>query len=70
MTLDDEPEAPEARRAGLRAGDQLLAVDGLPVRSRGRARQLLTGPASDIVVMVARALDLRWSVRVRRERIH
>jgi len=64
------PFGSEAQRAGLLAGDQLLAIDGLPVRSLGDARRRLDGPLGrDVVLELARPPDLRWRVRVRRERV-
>jgi S1-C subfamily serine protease len=45
----------EAERAGIRAGDNVLAVDGVDVWSMSDARARLSGPnGSDVVVEVDR----------------
>jgi C-terminal processing protease CtpA/Prc len=64
------PLGGEARRAGILAGDRLLAYNGVPVRSLAHARRLLNGPIEeDFVLELSRAPDLRWRVRVRREKL-
>jgi hypothetical protein len=74
-------EGSEAERAGLRAGDVLLEVDGKPVQSIDEARARLNGPASvDAVLKIRRpssepsagqspAEDRDFRIRVRRERV-
>jgi S1-C subfamily serine protease len=64
------PQGGEAERAGIDPGDQILAVDGVPVRTIGEARRRLTGPLSeDVLLLLAREPDLRWLTRVPRERL-
>ncbi|MBW2522853.1 MAG: carboxypeptidase regulatory-like domain-containing protein [Deltaproteobacteria bacterium] len=64
------PAGGEAERAGIEPGDRILAVNGAAVRSVGQARRRLNGPlAQDLVLELAREPDLRWAVRVRRERL-
>lgn len=70
VVFEHVPLDGEASRAGILAGDQLLRVDGEAIRSIGRTRHLLTGPlAEELVLTLFRAPDLRWSVRVRREKL-
>lgn len=64
------PLGGEAQRAGILGGDMLLAVNGRPIRSIEQARRAFNGPLSeDFVVELARAPDMRWLLRVRRERL-
>ena len=68
--LEHVPQGGEAERAGIEPGDQLLAVDGVPVRTIGDARRRLGGPLSeDVLLLLAREPDLRWLTRVPRERL-
>jgi membrane-associated protease RseP (regulator of RpoE activity) len=64
------PQGGEAEQAGIEPGDRLLAVDGARIRSIEQARRRLTGPLSeDVVLLLARDPDLRWLLRVGRERL-
>jgi Carboxypeptidase regulatory-like domain/PDZ domain len=64
------PLGGEAQRAGLLAGDRLVAVDGVPMRSLEQARSRFNGPlGEDIVLTLSRPPDLLWRVRVSRERL-
>jgi hypothetical protein len=67
VTLVDVAESSEAERAGLVAGDVLLAVDGKAVRSMAEGRVLLSGPLGEDVVLQYRRGDAVDSVRVGRE---
>jgi hypothetical protein len=70
IVFDHVPLNGEAQRAGIRPGDGLLRFNGVPVTTLGRTRRLLTGPLSeDFVLELSRPPDLRWSVRVKRERL-
>ncbi len=70
VVFEHVPQGGEAQRAGIEPGDQLLAVNGVTVRTIEQARRRVTGPLSeDLVVSLARQPDLRWSVRVSRERL-
>ena len=70
VTFVHVPLGGEARRAGILAGDRLLAYNGVPIRSLGHARRLLTGPIDeDFILELSRPPDMRWSVRVRREKL-
>ena len=59
----------EAERAGLSAGDILVAVDGQAVHSIADARTRLSGPLVDDVVVKRRRGDVTESVRVPRESV-
>lgn len=62
-------QASEAERAGLTAGDQIVAVDGQPVRDMLEARSLLAGAVgSQVVVDVVRA-GKRLVLGVAREQV-
>jgi hypothetical protein len=75
------PPASEAELAGIEPGDELVAVTGRPVRSIEHARERLSGPLSeDVVLELARDDDVNgdapastgrrsWLTRVRRERV-
>ena len=64
------PPGGEAERAAIEPGDRLLEIDGLPVRSIEDARRRMTGPlAQDFIVTLGRSPNLRWHMRVRRERL-
>lgn len=73
------PPGSEAEVSGIEPGDQLIAVNGLEVRSIEDARRRLTGPLSeDIIVSIGRdtiapggaaAPRIVWLTRVRRERV-
>jgi len=68
------PPGGEAEIAGLMAGDRLLEVNGVAVRSLEEARRRLSGPLSeDVVLKAARAAEegppQTWRVRIRRERV-
>jgi hypothetical protein len=70
VMLAHVPYGGEAQRAGLLAGDQLMTVDGLPVRSLEHARQKLDGPPSqDMVLELYRPKLGRFKVRVCREKL-
>jgi hypothetical protein len=60
-------EGSEAERAGLAPGDALLAVDGASVTTIDDARQRLSGPVADDVVVRVRRSDQTLSLRVGRE---
>jgi C-terminal processing protease CtpA/Prc len=62
-------EASEAERAGLLAGDVIVAVDDAPVQTTDEARTRLDGPvANDLVIRIRRG-DERLSLRVLREAV-
>jgi len=64
------PMGGEAQRAGILAGDRLLTFNLVPIRSLRHARRLLTGPVEeDFVLELSRPPDMRWRVRVRREKL-
>ncbi|MCC6523655.1 MAG: carboxypeptidase regulatory-like domain-containing protein [Polyangiaceae bacterium] len=70
VRFEHVPQGGEAERAGIEPGDRLLAVDGVPVRSLEQARKRLTGPiGEELVATLARGAELRWRIRVKRERI-
>ena len=60
-------ERSEAERAGLLAGDEVLAVDGRAVHTIAEARARLSGPLSDDVVVLIRRGEREESVGVPRE---
>jgi len=57
----------EAERAGLAAGDVVLAVDGVPVQTMEDARARLNGPVANDVLVAVRRGDSTMTVRVARE---
>jgi len=59
----------EAERAGLAAGDAVLEVDGVQVRTMSEARAHLSGPVGDDVVVTRRRGDVTETVRVPREAV-
>ncbi len=71
------PPASEAELAGVEPGDELRAVNGRAVRSIEQARERLSGPlAEDVVLDLARddasgpgTARASWLTRVRRERV-
>jgi membrane-associated protease RseP (regulator of RpoE activity) len=68
--VEHVPPGGEAERAGIDPGDQILAVDGVPVRTIDETRRRLSGPLSeDVLLLLAREPDMRWSTRVPRERL-
>ncbi|MBI4702962.1 MAG: carboxypeptidase regulatory-like domain-containing protein [Deltaproteobacteria bacterium] len=70
VVFEHVPLGGEAERAGMEPGDELVAIDGVPVRSMPDARRRLSGSlAQDMVIELARAPDERWLVRVARERL-
>jgi len=70
LVFEHVPLDGEAERAGIRAGDQLLAIDGVPVVSLNSARSRLSGPlGKELIVTLARPPDFQWSLRVKRERL-
>ncbi len=70
VIFEHVPHGGEAHRAGILAGDRLLSCNGRPIRSLEHARRSLNGPISeDMVLGLGRDPDLRWRVRVNRERL-
>jgi len=67
VVLVNVAEASEAERAGLVAGDVLLAIDGASVAAMADARARLAGPVGDDVVLKYRRGDAVQSVRLGRE---
>jgi len=68
LLLEHVPYGGEALRAGLFAGDELLAIDGHPTESLADARARLDGPLSHGMVLdLYRPNVGRYRVRVRRE---
>jgi hypothetical protein len=61
--------ASEAERAGLAPGDVLLAVNEAPVHSIEEARDRLSGPLSDDVVVRVKRGEQEFAVRVSREAV-
>ena len=61
----------EAEAAGIEPGDEVLSVNGHDVHTLEGARQWLTGPLGEDVVVVLRGDDdlNESSVRVKRERV-
>ena len=58
-----------ARRAGLRAGDVILSIDGTPAATLGLVRALgrILGPPGTTVTLRVRRGAARWTVRLVRE---
>jgi hypothetical protein len=70
IQFEHVPFGGEAERAGIRAGDRLLAVSGVPIKRIEQARKMLSGPLSaQLVLTLGRLPKLRWRVRIRRERL-
>ena len=70
VIFEHVPLGGEAQRTGILAGDRYLALDGVPIRSLEQARRLLNGPlGQDVVITLGRDPDLRWRVRVSREKL-
>jgi protocatechuate 3,4-dioxygenase beta subunit len=57
----------EAERAGLRTGDELLAIDGVTPRDLADARQRLSGPENQDVLVEIQRQGQRFKVRTVRE---
>ena len=56
-----------AKKAGVRAGDRLVAVNGAPIRSMAQARDLLSGkPGSALTVQVERTNHRREALTFKR----
>lgn len=62
-------EASAAERAGLAPGDVVLEIDTHPVRTIAEARQGLTGPVSDDVIVKLRRAEKALTLRVPREQV-
>ena len=60
-----------ADEAGVRAGDRVVAVDGVPVRGRALADvvQRLRGPAGSTVALVIERTDGRRTLALRRSEL-
>ncbi len=70
VIFEHVPMGGEAQRAGILAGDRFVSYDGVPIRSLEHARRSLNGALTeDFVVELERGRELRWRVRVRRERV-
>ena len=70
VVFEHVPLGGEAQRAGILSGDRFVSYNGVPIRSLEHARRSLNGPLSeDFVVELQRGAELRWRVRVRRERV-
>ncbi len=70
VIFEHVPLGGEAQRAGILAGDRFVSYNGMSIRSLEHARRWLNGPLSeDFVVELERGDELRWRVRVRRERV-
>lgn len=61
--------ASEAERAGLKSNDQIVAVDGQPVRDMLEARSLLTGAVGSQVVVEVLRSSQRLVIGVAREQV-
>jgi hypothetical protein len=62
-------EGSEAERAGMAAGDVLLAVDDVAVATLEQAREKLNGPIADDVVLRLRRGDKALLLRVARDAV-
>ncbi len=62
-------EGSEAERAGLAAGDAIVAIDGVAVRTIVDARARLSGPIGDDVIVTRRRDDKVESLRVPRDAV-
>jgi hypothetical protein len=70
VRFEHVPFGGEAERAGIRAGDRLLAIGAVPIKRLEQARKMLSGPLSQqLVLTLGRLPNLRWRMRVRRERV-
>ncbi|MFP6683702.1 MAG: carboxypeptidase regulatory-like domain-containing protein [Polyangiaceae bacterium] len=70
VRFEHVPFGGEAERAGIRAGDRLLAIGGVPIKRIEQARKMLSGPLPEqLVLTLGRVPNLRWRMRVRRERV-
>jgi hypothetical protein len=69
LVLVSVGEGSEAERAGLRAGDTLLDVDGVRVTTLEEGRAKLTGPIGDDVVVRVRRDGREQRMRVPREAV-
>ena len=70
VAIEHVPSGGEAERAALDPGDRIVAINGFPIRSVQQARRRLNGPlAEDLVLELEREPNLRWAVRVPRERL-
>jgi carboxypeptidase family protein/PDZ domain-containing protein len=70
LVFEHVPIGGEAQHAGVFSGDRLLACNGATMRSLEQARRCLSGPlGEDLVLELARDPDMRWRVRVPRERL-
>jgi C-terminal processing protease CtpA/Prc len=62
-------EGSYAERAGVRVGDVVEDVDGTPVQTMGDARERMSGPVSDDVILRVRRSTLSVTLRVPREQV-
>jgi predicted metalloprotease with PDZ domain len=70
LVFEHVPIGGEAQHAGIQSGDRLLACNGAVMRALEQARRCLNGPVGeDLVLELARDPDMRWRVRVPRERL-
>lgn len=69
VVIMDVANRSEAERAGLRAGDVVVAVDGVPVDAMLEARRLLGGSDGSDVVLELERNGEGVSLRVRREAV-
>jgi predicted metalloprotease with PDZ domain len=70
VTISSVTAGSEAERAGLAAGDHIVAVDGQAVASVKDAQSRLFGPVADDVVVELSRGDKKQKLRVSRERVH
>jgi hypothetical protein len=61
--------ASEAEHAGVLPGDQLISIDGRHPASLEQARDLLSGPLTDDVVVEIERASVRQRLRIPRERV-
>jgi hypothetical protein len=67
VVITSVTEGSEAERAGLATGDMIVSVDGAPVRTMQEARERMSGPlAEDVIVRIARGTQA-LTLRVARE---
>jgi protocatechuate 3,4-dioxygenase beta subunit len=59
----------EAERAGLRMGDEIIAIDGATVREPSDARNRLSGPENQDVLIEIQRQTSRWKLRTVREQV-
>ncbi|MBL8739920.1 MAG: carboxypeptidase regulatory-like domain-containing protein [Myxococcales bacterium] len=74
VTIVDVPEGGEAEHAGIEPGDRIVTLAGRPVITIEDARERLSGPlAEDVIVEVERAMPsgtpIELRLRVRRESV-